>query len=34
MFGTVTAGDVLNFVSGIPSKAYGDVLKKIRQEGA
>lgn len=34
MFGTVTAGDVLNFVSGIPSKTYGDVLKKIRQEGA
>lgn len=30
MYGTVTAGDVLNFVSGIPSKAYGDVLKKIR----
>lgn len=34
MYGTVTAGDVLNFVSGMPSKAYGDVLKKIREEGA
>lgn len=30
MYGTVTAGDVLNFVSGIPSKAYGEALKKIR----
>jgi len=34
MFGTVTAGDVLNFVSGVPSKAYGDMLKRIREEGA
>ncbi len=34
MYGTVTAGDVLDFVSGMPSKAYGDMLKKIRREGA
>jgi len=34
MFGTVTAGDVLNFVSGVPSKAYAHVLSKIREEGA
>jgi len=34
MFGTVTAGDVLNFVSGISSKAYGDALRKIREQGA
>jgi CBS domain-containing protein len=34
IYGTVTAGDVLNFVSGMPSKAYGDMLKKIRGEGA
>ena len=33
-FGTVTAGDVLNFVSGVPSKAYAHVLSKIREEGA
>jgi len=30
----VTAGDVLNFVSGVPSKAYAHVLSKIREEGA
>lgn len=34
MYGTVTAGDVLNFVSGIPTKAYGDSLKKIRGDSA
>jgi CBS domain-containing protein len=33
MFGTITAGDVLNFVSTVPSKAYGDVLRKIREDG-
>jgi len=33
MFGTITAGDVLNFVSSVPSKAYGDVLRKIREDG-
>ena len=33
MFGTITAGDVLNFVSSAPSKAYGDVLRKIREDG-
>ncbi len=34
MYGTITAGDVLNFVSGVPSKTYADVLGKIRAEGA
>jgi len=34
MYGTITAGDVLNFMSGVPSKAYADVLKKIREHGA
>jgi CBS domain-containing protein len=34
MYGTVTAGDVLNFVSGVPSKAYRDALKKISEGGA
>jgi predicted transcriptional regulator len=34
MYGTITAGDVLNFVSGIPSKTYSEMLKKIRGEGA
>ena len=34
MYGTITAGDVLTFMSGVPSKAYADVLKKIRDEGA
>jgi CBS domain-containing protein len=33
MFGTITAGAVLNFVSSVPSKAYGDVLRKIREDG-
>lgn len=34
MYGTVTAGDVLNFVSGVPSRAYADVLRKIREDSA
>jgi len=33
MFGTITAGHVLNFVSSVPSKAYGDMLRKIREDG-